>query len=197
MVNAYVPNNLNLEKFLADKPPGFKYHIDNFRYIISLITEIPAHNKDLLDRYNFVPINAQELQSRIHDYKKYIDYLLQNGIFQTDNHYIVDEKSKGYRFTAPYRTLVIPEKIDKYSLVKSLTNTSKFDFKMEKKYRYLRQWFNESLKIDYSKAMDYNSDQLKYNFQSGIENAQLKFNISCLNANRLKDHDAVKNDSFF
>ena len=73
MLNVFIPSNLELEKFLQDNPPTFKYYPDKFRYIISLITEIPAFNKDILEKYKYVPIQAKKLQGKINNYKRYIE----------------------------------------------------------------------------------------------------------------------------
>ena len=95
----YIPESLDIDELLSEKPPAFKYHRDNFIYILNLITEIPSRNKDLLDANGWVPIHAHTLQSRIRDYDKYLDYLIENKILETDNQYLPGEKSKEYRFT--------------------------------------------------------------------------------------------------
>lgn len=191
MATAFIPSNLDLENFLKDNPPRFNYHIDKFRYIISLITEIPAFNKDLLENYAYVPINAAELQRRIHNYKKYLDYLVDNGIFETDNHYVVGEECKGFRFTKQFRTLVKPEPITMYTLVKNIESKTKFEISMDKKYAHLRKWFNDKLQIDYEGAMKYLQDQYEHNEKTGMENALLKFNANSVSAYRLKEHDYI------
>lgn len=181
-MNAFLPSNLNLELLLTQNPPQFKYQIDCFKYIIGLITEIPAYNKDVLDNGNFVPINAKMLQHKVRDYNKYLSYLVENGILETDKHYIVDHKSRGYRFTERYNTPVIPEPIIKYTLVKQVEKESAFDLQMKKKYSYLYKWYNDDLKIDFPAVTHYLTDQLNINTANGVENAMLKFNASYMNA---------------
>lgn len=189
MVNAFVPYNLDLERLLATHPPGFKYHIDCFRHIISLIHEIPSRNKELL-KYPYIPVHSDGIQKRVHDYKKYINYLRSHGIFETDNQFIIGLKSIGYRFAPQYQTTVKIEQITKYTLCKSLRKGRESDSKrVERKYPYLRKWFNEDLQIDYTAALDYLSDQLKLNTDRHVENALLKFNAGCMNAHRLRQHD--------
>ena len=190
-MTAYIPCNLDLTKFLQDNPPAFRYHIDKFRYIISLITEIPAFNKDILDKYAYVPIQAKMLQDRIHNYRQYLDYLLQHEILETDNHWVKDKECIGYRFTPQYHTPVKPETISLYTLVKNVDSRTKFEQRMEKKYAHLRRWFNDGLQIDYEAAIDYLYSQFKYNTKAGVENALQKFNANCVCAYRLKKHDYI------
>ena len=87
-VKAFLPSNLNLEQILIDNPPSFAYYIDNFKYIISLVLEIPAFNKDILVTNNYVPINKKKLQKKVRDYKLYLEYLFKNKILERDNYYI-------------------------------------------------------------------------------------------------------------
>ena len=69
MLKAYLPNNLNLDAILITNPPEFKYNKDNFLYLISQVTERAAYTKDLVDGNGFIPLNKQELQKKVRDYK--------------------------------------------------------------------------------------------------------------------------------
>lgn len=182
---AYIPFNLDLTEFLEQNPPAFTYNIDNFRYILSLITEIPSFNKDLLDKYNYVPINAQMLQAKVRDYNKYLQYFVENGILETDNKYIPTEKATGYRFTEKYSTIVKVECIKKNSLIKQIAMKTSYQMNMEKKHKYLRKWFNDDLQVDFTSAVAYLTEQLNLNRANGVENALLKFNASFMNLHRL------------
>lgn len=188
-VKAFLPSNLNIEQILINNPPTFEYHIDNFKYIMSLVTELPAFNKDILDNYEYVPINAQKLQGKVRDYPQYFKYLKQNEIFESDNYYIPDEKATGYRFTLKYSTPVKVESIEKNSLVKQLTSKTTGDMYKEKKYKYLKKWFNEDLQIDFNGAINYLTKNLNENSANGIDNAWLKFNSSYMNVYRMNTQD--------
>jgi hypothetical protein len=156
-----------------------------------LITEIPAFNKDILEKYAYVPVQAKMLQGVVHDYRRYLDYLLQHEIFETDNHWIKDKECIGYRFTPEYLTPVKAETISLYTLVKNIESRTKFEQRMKKKYAHLRRWFNDGLQIDYEAAMDYLYSQFKHNTKAGVQNALLKFNANCVCAYRLKEHDYI------
>jgi len=49
-----------------------------------------------------VPISAEKLSSRIRDYKKYLKYLLESGIFVTNGSYVVGERCKGFKYSERY-----------------------------------------------------------------------------------------------
>jgi hypothetical protein len=67
----YIPEDLDLDGVLLDNPPDFKYHRDDFVYILHLLTSIPARNRDLMDEDGWVPIHAQTLQKVIRKYNLY------------------------------------------------------------------------------------------------------------------------------
>src|SRR5690606_13342596 len=145
-MKAYIPANLDLSAVLRDNPPNFKYHIDEFYYIIDLITSIPAKNKSILEKYNYVLINSKILKKTINSYKKYLSYLLQCNILETDNKYITFEKSKGYRFTTQYQGALTTVELKKYTIVKNVQRRKLARTKSyTRKYRHLSKWLNDSL----------------------------------------------------
>lgn len=182
MRTVFIPQNLDLERLTQEVPPPFNYYVDNFKYIVSLITEIPVYNKSVLNTMNFVPINAQKLKSEIHNYLRYLEYLIKNDVIESDNHYIKDKKSKGYRFTQQYRTEVKPGLIHKRTLLKKLNKKSRQDPKTKRKYHYLTKWFDSGLQIDFPATQEYLLEELNTNQSIGIENALLKFNSRYLSA---------------
>lgn len=74
-VSVFIPRNLDLKKLLKENRPEFNFHIDNFKYLVSLITEIPSFNKDIQE-LNFTPFYSPLVQRKVHDYLKYLDYLI-------------------------------------------------------------------------------------------------------------------------
>lgn len=162
-LTVYIPKNLDIDKILSKNPPNFKYHQDKFLYIISLMYAIPARLNDFDFEKNkgFVPISATILQGRIHDYKQYLKYLIENGVLETDNKYSNDGgKSYWFRFTQEYNDgIAIPVTITKYTLIKSIVLRSqpkdKDSYLPEtplESVSYLTKWFNENLQIDKDKA---------------------------------------------
>ena len=60
----------------------------------------------------YVPINASKLQNKVRYYKQYLDYLIVNNILETNGYYTKGKKSKGFRLTNKYSTLIISYKSD-------------------------------------------------------------------------------------
>ena len=71
----FIPAALDIDKLLTTLPPA---NITNFKrdhliYILDLITSVPATNKGLELINGFVPIKASILQSRVKNYRQYLD----------------------------------------------------------------------------------------------------------------------------
>lgn len=153
-----IPSSIDLEDFLKKNPPNFKYNIDHFYLIIEYLCKA-MDLEDIDETAGFINLNAQILQSKVHNYKKYLNHLLDNGFIRTDMRYVVGKKSKGFLINS-YRshkafTELIPIKtfitkrnrtIEKNHFENSLRETSK-------KYPYLTKWFNEKLQINKDEAM--------------------------------------------
>lgn len=190
----YVPENFNIEELINKNPPEFKYHKDKFHYILHIITDIPLRRKRddnssnfwEKEDYPYTCIYTPLLQTKIHDYKKYIKYLLDNNVLISDNHYIKGKKSKGYKFSSEFQTEIKPIPLIKevfirrilkfvdvnYQSSNSNSNISKtyFDFP---KYQYLTRWFDDKLTIEYNNARKYinhlyKADLLKYDNEKAI-----------------------------
>lgn len=181
----FLPHNLNLEGILSSSPPSFPYHIDNFVYLLNLITEVPAKKKSLLDHNGFIPLRAKYLKKRIHNYKVHIDYLLRQGILETDGRYIPGCKSKGYRFTELYGTRVVPIALTKYTLQKSINTRGGYDRNMRARYDYFYKWIDRRLKIDYPEAAVFLERRYVEDLDKGVPNALARFNSRMLTLTKL------------
>jgi hypothetical protein len=153
----FIPHNLDVDALLRKFLP---FHIENFSkdkliHILDLIYRIPASNKDLEIPDGYVPINSKILQRRIHNYSDYIDYLIRAKVIETDNRYIPEWKSKGYRFNKMYNTNFKSVEISDSILNKHNKRESRFSDNMRKKYNHLAKWYNPELKIDRELAIDF------------------------------------------
>jgi hypothetical protein len=150
----FLPENLNLEGILKENPPKFKYHVDEFKYIVGTITYLKTKHKDYLER-DYIPLNAKILQSKIRAYNRCLSYLIEKGIIETDNRFILGEKCRGYKLALKYaeREYRI-EDITKRSLIRKRGDQLVQDKKFIKNYEFLAKWFNESLKIDRDGAIN-------------------------------------------
>jgi hypothetical protein len=156
-MKTYIPTSLNIDRLLAEHPPMFeKFCKDHLMYILGLINLIPSTNKDLKLRNDFVPINSRYLQRIVPNYKKYLDYLLANGVLLTDNWYLKGEKSKGYKFTQKYSNDLLCEvKLNSSSLRKRIAKHSKIPLSQKIKYQHLLKWYTGDLSIDWQSAFEY------------------------------------------
>lgn len=175
MKSYYFPKNLNLTEILKNNPPKFHYNLDCFVLIIGTITYLRTVYKDYQD-LDFIPLNAQVLQSKIRSYNFYLDYLLTNGIILTDNQYIPNQKSRGYKIAEAYivdgfRLFTITKR----SLCKvSNEETERLKY-LNDNYHYLTKWFNPNLQIDKTKADIYLKMLLKNDLSDNDSKAYLRY----------------------
>lgn len=151
-----IPSNLDLEKIIASNPPTFEYSKDFFIYIINLIYQIPARNKDITCKWGYVPINAQELQRWDRNYRDYLDYLVTNEIFKENRQFFTGKKSRGFRFgQSYYKSPPIEVTIHDQRLLRKIEKRFSIKNDAVDKYPNLCQWFNEDLKIDVEAAKEF------------------------------------------
>lgn len=98
-----------LDAHLAVAPPAFaSFRRDCLVELLHQLTVVPAKNRKLA-RYladeprGYVPLNAQVLRRWLPDNRAYLDYALGSGLLECDDHYRPGDKSRGYRYAAPYR----------------------------------------------------------------------------------------------
>lgn len=149
-----IPSSIDLESLLKKHPPKFKrpYKIDYFYYFIELLCDLMEYN-DLDGNGGYVNLNAQLMQGIVHNYKEYLDYLLEHRVIRTDKKYIPSVKSMGYVLNKVDYDAEIQQIAVKSSLVRK--NRAKKNRALEQemkttraKYSYLTKWFNDKLQID-------------------------------------------------
>lgn len=161
----YIPENLGIDKLLIERPPRFKYYRDCFVYLLHLIHDIPSRIKDF--EGEFTPFYSPLIQRRVYHYRKYLNYLLENNVIETDNHYNKEIcKSIGYAFHSNFETNIIPIEISKKTLIKSILTFIDLDnspieveenqeFTINKDLNHITKWFNKNLTIDFNGAIKY------------------------------------------
>lgn len=161
----YLPENLDIDSLLREKPPSFKFYRDNFVYILHLISSIPSHIKDfdLEKNKGFIPINKDFLSRRVHNYKDYIEYLKENKIIREGTNYLPNFYSRGLKFCRKYQTKITGCYITKNTLIKSITERNdNRDLAAERTMTFLKNWFNPKLVIDREKAAKFlEEDRIK------------------------------------
>lgn len=117
----------DLVRKLRTNPPDFKVvHIDFFKYIAQLPYHIGSRMEDDDYRQGFVPVNKSILASHIHDYRKYLDYLVEHGFLEEDKQYEVGEYSASLRYSKKYLKQKLVKTVLRWqTLVKNLLRKPK------------------------------------------------------------------------
>ncbi len=181
----YIPSNVDIDNILKLNPPSFKFHKDYFIYLLHLITDIPSRNKDV--EMVYVPFYSTLIQRRVRDYRKYLDYLVDNDILVENHQYIVGKQSRSFRFSHKYQTPIKPVFITKTTLIKSILNFINIDYNIHDscfvdshtvELDYLYKWYTNKLKVDYKAARSYLEVLLEDDLKSFDKNfnAMQRFN---------------------
>lgn len=205
--NIVLPENFDLEEHLNQYPPeeyGFadsqlRFNKDKIYYFLSLLSTIPARNKDLIDEEGWVPINMSYARNNIKDIKLYKDYLIATGVIECDYHAIKGKKSFGYRWEQQYNrtnfhccNVACSHEEDAYFMQEE-NNEELADLP------YLSHWYNQKqLTISpyvnqYAHALlIYKlADKSKWstNSKTGkLKHPQLQYNAVLINIDKIKNH---------
>ena len=199
---ALIPENLDLNAHLVQYPLtnykfindhghiktvttsgtlGAYFDIERLIYIIGLISSIPSIKKDSIDEEGYVSINAKYLRHFFKDYLSYLDYLIKTGILITDNQYIKDEKSKGYKFDPAYDSVplvkyvyqsVREQAVQVEAVPQEVFNEflGKFTSNRLLEHPYLSHWYEQKLlTINADLARQYAYQMMADKFRGGYE----------------------------
>lgn len=176
----FIPNNLDLDEHITVIQPFKEFKLEKAEYILGLIFEIPACNKDIVDKDGFVPINAKTLESVVWDYAKYLNYFIESNVIETDGYYVNNEKSRAYRYTEEYNT-----QVKAIIRIKEYSGCNHIKFvRGKKKYAHLFKWFNDDLDIDFEAAVNFLQFELENELNMGkMERRDIidRFNRSLVN----------------
>ncbi len=188
----YVPESIDIDKILLDNPPSFNYSRDVFVYIVHLVTSIPARKRDILDKHDgYTPINRKILQKRVHGYKKYIEYLKEQGVLIERNVYSPGNYSMGLKISDRYDSKLKPIEITKWTLIKSIKYLHQtFNVEKTDELSYLKNWFNRNLEIDLNNGVVF-LDELHNEEVSNpdITNERIRYNCRILPLQKLHQGD--------
>jgi hypothetical protein len=100
----YIPSTINLDDCVRQSNTDMvtNFDIHNLTLILHFITT-GYNNSDYAN--GFTLLNSTILQSRIHNYREYLEYGLKTGLIETDNQYIIGKKSKGYRIAKQFQSI--------------------------------------------------------------------------------------------
>lgn len=201
-----LPTNFDLENHLVLYPPymyGYtsklSFNRGKLYYFLSLLSSIPARNKDLIDDEGWVPINIGLARNSIKDIVWYKDYLVKTGILECDNIYTPGVKSFCYRWAEPYRSgdFIMREVTCPHEDTKYFANEELDDELQE--MPYLSYWYSQNyLSVDYS-ACRYAEAIYKAKTQGLIswdsnantgkkKNPKIQYEASLINLDKLLHH---------
>lgn len=153
-----LPHNLNLEALLGENPPRVRLRVENLKYILGLLSELPAYDHRLFTSQQeealYVSLNAKLLKEKVGNYHHYLRYLQDVGVLECNGTYLVGYKSKGYRFTQAYQVKLIKGVISRPKLVKHTELEEQEDESVAQQYAHLIRHF-DGLEIDYEQAQEY------------------------------------------
>lgn len=153
----FLPSNLDLDNLVIKR----RIYLNNkgedkYRLLLTLSNIIKIISKKDIKDFDseFVPIKMVYLRTYVDKADLYVKRLIELGIIECDNKYIIGLKSKGYRLAYPYNStpkVILPGKnytnqFDKKAFIGSFDNDSKL-------LRPLYSHFNDNLKIDYKSAI--------------------------------------------
>jgi hypothetical protein len=160
--NSYLlPSNFDVEVFnekLKEKFGNKSANILNrVLCILNIIITKPSMSENKNDEDGYVTLKAEYLRKYIPNAEKYLRLLIDNNVIETDNQYIIGEKSKRYRLKHPYNGSPTKYKEEKEDETQEddkerVIKFQSFD-KNAKKLKYLYKHFNGKLKIDLKGAL--------------------------------------------
>lgn len=149
-----IPSSVDLESLLKKYPPKFKrpYKIDYFYYFIELLCDMMEYN-DLDGNGGYVNLSSKLMQSFVHDYNLYLNYLLVHRIIRTDKKYINGAKSIGYvlnklNYDAEIQQILVQDSVVRKKRAKKHRALEQELKATRNQYSYLTKWFNDKLQID-------------------------------------------------
>lgn len=162
----WVPENLDIDRVTLENQKEYiqgRLKKENLLYICDALIKSRANNRqEMTDSgTQFAPLSSSLLDLVIHDYKKYLDFLIGAGILLTDYTFKVGEKCRGYCFAYPYSGQRLKMVLVESYLLKKGIRRFKDNWQQKLKkdtwgYSYLTKWWDTGgLQIDVKGAFDW------------------------------------------
>jgi hypothetical protein len=190
---------------IKDDPPDIKnFKKDKLLFILNFIHTIPANNKRNGITYDgFTKVYSSLIQSYVHDYRLYLNYLLAEDFILTDGFYIIGEKSTGYKIHPKYNDPITISYIKDRILIKNIRKKKRKQKRENKKNIHLSKWM-DGLEIDFDAALEYIKRQYEYRMSNPrmrdwdeknnrYKNPVIQYNCALINIYNIRD----KNYNFF
>ena len=157
----FIPTDLPLERHLNENPPFKGFSKDKLVYLIYLIVSMPQYRKDIDVIDGFVPLSSKALQDAIRDYKDYLTYGVDSGLFASDNSYLKGKKCKGYKLLYKTTGGLKEYTVSDFILKKHYGNHIIKQKKSIRGYEFLERWFSNGLSIDREAALAFLKEELE------------------------------------
>lgn len=156
-----LPDNLNIEKLKVAGIDTKKMDKSKLCYLLHQIVTLPALKKELRHPSGYVNLSSELLQKQLgNDYKKFISFLCDAGVLQSNEHYSTKLGfSKSYRLSPDYResplkVLHVPDSKLSFTKKQQEGITAAEKKKLLVNYGHLLKPF-ENLKYDWKSAENY------------------------------------------
>lgn len=161
-----IPENLNIEEVLKENEKllnGTKLEKEKLLFICDALLNSRAKYRRQLNEKNesLVPLSTEILQETIHDYPRYLSFLIDSKVFIADLRFTRGKKCRKYKFNSLYEGQKSKEVIvDHYRLKKAYNNALENMIRRMKKktwgFDYLTKWWDSGkLKIDQEAAFNW------------------------------------------
>lgn len=158
----FIPISVDVNLLLSTCPPQIRnFTNEKLLIVLSIISEVSVYNDEDILSNGFRSIYSKKLQSGVHDYKEYINYLIANKIIEVDYQYIVGEKCRGYKFSERYNTEFeeVALALKPYRRRRHIKNLPLSEIRSLSDHAYVTKWIND-ISIDFVGAELY-LDKLK------------------------------------
>ncbi len=157
------PENLDIDGLIKEGKASFarlRLRKPSLYYILDALIKARVNSRHEMEEQDtrYFSVSSKLLDGVVHNYNAYLAFLIERGVIETDNHFIVGKKCKGYRFTLRYSgKSLIGTTINDYRLNRSIKRwkeAQKLERKKEAKiYGYLYKWWESGLfQIDFEAA---------------------------------------------
>lgn len=173
---ACIPRTVDIEKILKEHPPKENLKRDKLLYIIHLLCTIRTEDRRNMIGGEWILINATALKNVINDYKKYMDYLIDEvGLINCDEKFAPAGRSMGYKFSSinyiavAYKLVELTDKTLLKALDKAWKQDNYGNDYVKKNLPYLYKWFNNKLKLSLPEGLElpYSSSKASKAINSG------------------------------
>lgn len=157
----FLPTDLPLDRHLNENPPFKGFNKDKLVYLIHLIVSMPQYRKDIAIIDGFVPLSSKALQDAITDYKRYLTYGIDSGLFASDNSYLNGKKCIGYKLLYKTTGGLKEYTVSDFILNKHFNAHYRKQKKSIRGYEFLERWFSNGLSIDREAALAFLKEELE------------------------------------